>query len=178
MSPLSMITVYSYTAKILYRIVKSNIGATRGGAKAASVPRPVVGLYFSLFPEIASHEMGNALPLNLRQEISVRIPSLPLQVPGSTLAISVLDNRNDQLSNVLLLPPLKAGEPAFLDKVESSHGIVLKLVPKTVQRVKDSQGGHDLCESRPGYSKNKVLVIQLINQMICHTSHSTDMREL
>ncbi len=154
-------TVYSYMAKVMYRITqakRTSIDTATIGT-AALVPRPVLALYFSMYPETSNSGKGYVLPMGnfLRQDISLMVPTLPLQVSGSELAVSVLDDRNDQLSDVQLLPPLRTREHALIvANTRPSDKLVLKLLPKTVERVRNSQIGNNICEPKVGYSQNKV----------------------
>jgi hypothetical protein len=148
-------------AKIMYRVVKADNGLNATVATVAGLPRPVLAIYFSLYPETASSKQGHTLPIShsLRQEITILIPTLPLRGPKAMFAVSVLDNRNDQLSDVLLLPPLRTKEHTTISEVKASEVVVLKLRPNTVQQVQNSQLGRNLCEPRSGYSMSKVQLI-------------------
>jgi hypothetical protein len=146
------------TAKIMYRHGDvSRPGRDLKSVLAARIPRPVVAIYFSL--HALSHENESLYPIgaSLRQEINLILPTIPLQVPGSKVAISVHDNRNDQLSDVLLLPPLRAEEYAVMADARHSNPVFLKLQPQTVQRVEGSRVERKACDPSPGYSKYKVI---------------------
>ncbi len=138
----------------MYRLGKvSSAGQDTKRVLAAGIPRPVVAIYFSLHD--LTHKNDSFLPIGtfLRQEINLILPTTPLQVPGSKVAVSVHDNRNDQLSDVLLLPPLRAEEYAVMADARVSNPVFLKLVPQTVQRVEGSRVGRKACDPSPGYSK-------------------------
>jgi hypothetical protein len=90
-------------------IDKSDIGMT---------PRPVLAIFFRLR---TGEDQGTLLPIGQyhHQVIPLIMSALPFRDPGTRLAISVQDNTNDKLTDVLLLPPL----------VKENHAVIVDHLP-------------------------------------------------
>jgi hypothetical protein len=131
-------------------------------APFGSIPRPVVALFFLMRPESADSqkERSAVLPIGdfLRQEIGIRLPTLPFQDPRTKLVMSIQDNRNDQLNDSLILPPLRTGEFLTIADVKPFQSIALKVEPKSVLAVENSQLGMKYCNPNQGYSESKVMM--------------------
>jgi hypothetical protein len=121
-------------------------------------PRPVLAIFFRLKTE----DQGTLLPIGQyhHQVIPLIMSALPFRDPGTRLAISVQDNTNDKIKDVLLLPPLVKENHAVVVDHKPFSTVTVELQQMLVKRVRRmGEDGKRFCDATDGYSKEKVFRI-------------------